>query len=91
MAEKMEFHPLLCELGELQDRQVALTLLRHCGGFCRLVFYMCSLGHVGAHNYLASSVECTLCNILGACGEELLENACMQCDLVIRCGGLGVR
>ena len=55
MAAKMEeFRPLLRELGELQDRQVALALLRHCGGFCRLVFYMRSLGHVGARDYLAS-------------------------------------
>ena len=94
MAAKMEeFRPLLRELGELQDRQVALALLRHCGGFCRLVFYMRSLGHVGARDYLASfdaEVERTLCNILGARGEELPENARVQCGLAIRRGGLGV-
>ena len=92
MAAKMEeFRPLLRELGELQDRQVALALLQHCGGFCRLVFYMRSLGHVGARDYLASfdaEVERTLCNILGA---QLPENARVQCGLAIRRGGLGVR
>ena len=55
---------------------------------------MRSLGHVGARDYLASfdaEVERTLCNILGARGEELPENARVQCGLAIRRGGLGVR
>eukprot|EP00754_Rhynchopus_humris_P002073 Rhum_TRINITY_DN11163_c1_g1::Rhum_TRINITY_DN11163_c1_g1_i1::g.42832::m.42832 len=95
MASKMdEFEPLLKELCVIPDSQVALALLRHCGGFCRLVFYMRSLGHCGARAYLErfdAAVLETLCSIIGAPDGQLSESVRMQAALGIRRGGLGVR
>ena len=48
MVSKMEeFRPLLQSLQGMVDKQVALTLLHQCGGFCRVVFYMRSRARRG--------------------------------------------
>ena len=92
MVSKMEeFRPLLQSLQGMADKQVALALLRQCGGFCRVVFYMRSVGHTGAARYLEAfdaQVEETLCR--GSGDSVLLPEARVQAALVIRRGGLGV-
>ena len=47
-----EFFPLLRALKAMQDSQVAASLLRQCGAFSRVVFYMRCTGHTGAREYL---------------------------------------
>ena len=95
MVSKMEeFRPLLQSLQGMADKQVALSLLRQCGGFCRVVFYMRSVGHTGAARYLEAfdaQVEETLCRVLGSGDSVLPPEARVQAALAIRRGGLGVR
>ena len=95
MDEKLaEFAPYLEALATLEDRQVALALLRHCEGFARLVFYMRALGHRGATEYLAKSdaaVEKCLTRILCLADDTLPDDAMRQATLPVRVGGLGIR
>ena len=49
MDRKLEekFLPCLRELHKVRDAQVAMTLLRHCEGFCKVVFAMRAIGYKG--------------------------------------------
>ena len=89
-----EFFPLLRALKAMQDSQVAASLLRQCGAFSRVVFYMRCTGHTGAREYLETfdrKVEEALCGILGSDESELPPEARVQAGLAVRRGGLGIR
>ena len=89
-----EFFPLLRALKSMQDSQVAASLLRQCGAFSRVVFYMRCTGHTGAREYLETfdrKVEEALCGILGSDESELPPEARVQAGLAVRRGGLGIR
>ena len=89
-----EFFPLLRALKGMQDSQVAASLLRQCGAFSRVVFYMRCTGHTGAREYLETfdrKVEEALCGILGSDESELPPEARVQAGLAVRRGGLGIR
>ena len=93
-----EFALNLRLLGKLGDAQVALSLLRHCEGFCKAVFYMRAVRHQGEHLWLKKydkEVDRVLAQILSSPGTDpdilLPDAARLQAALPVRMGGLGVR
>ena len=75
------------------SRQVALSLLRQCAGFARMVFYMRVCGHAGVPAFLRdydAEVDATLRAVLGYETGALPEAARVQAALPVRAGGLGV-
>ena len=94
----LEFSKKLRLLGKLGDAQVALSLLRHCEGFCKTVFYMRALRHQGDHKWLDKydkEVDRVLAQILSSPGSDpdalMPDAARVQAALPVRIGGLGVR
>ena len=93
-AKVAEFAHNLRLLGKVRDPQLALTLLRHCEGFCRIVFHMRAIGHRCSHGYLTGyddEVDKVLASILGDPDGHLPPAARLQAALPVNQGGLGVR
>ena len=90
-ARVKEATPLLEALGELPDPQVALKLLRHCAGFCKMVFSIRAVPasfHAEALHAFDAQVR--------ACFEQFTclypdDEQWMQATLPTASGGLGLR
>ena len=93
-AKVLSMQESLEAISSLPDKQVGLTLLRHCEGFARMVFYMRAIGCVGATEYLDRSdaaVEKCLASLLGFQSDRLPLRGRVQAALPVRRGGLGIR
>ena len=78
------------KLGELQDAQAALTLLRLCGGACRLVHFMRAVSPVLIASQLAEFDELIMETFTQCTGVHLDANSSMQVGLPVSMGGCGL-
>ena len=83
--------PLLEALAVLPDPQVVLMLLRHCAGYCRLVYSTRTTPPTGpGPAFLAFDTAVRDC-LEAACSGPLTAVAWSQAGLSTRSGGLGLR
>ena len=78
------------KLGELQDAQAALALLRLCGGTCRLVHFMRAVSPVLIASQLADFDVLILETFTQCTGVHLDANSSMQVGLPVSMGGCGL-
>ena len=82
---------LLKALGELPDPQVALTLLRQCASFCKLVYSLRVVPH-RAHKAALHSFDDAVRNCVDSCCSfSLSDDDWTLASLSTRHGGLGFR